>query len=102
MKKLAIILGFFCSLAVAENTASAPINKSTTNHDSQPKLIMVKGTSSNQINHTPPKTHTAHNNKHKSQKHTSKNKVTKSANHKGHPTKKVAQKSKSTKKNKNT
>ena len=106
MKKLALILGLFCSLAIAENTASGPVNKTITNNNSQPKLIMVKGTSSNQNSYTAPtqhvtKKHTSHAKKSKSHEHATNHKATKKTKPSKNSTKRVTYKSKNTKKTSN-
>lgn len=97
MKKLALTLGLFCSFAMAEGTASNPVNTNTTNNNSQPKLIMVKGTSSkNQNSYATPtkqttKKHTSHTKKSKSHETAKKTKHAKTS------TKKVSHKTKTTK-----
>lgn len=106
MKKLALILGLFCSLAMAENTASNPVNKTITNNNSQPKLIMVKGASSNQNSYKAPtqhvsKKHTSHAKKSKSHEHVTSQKETKKTKQTKNSTKKVTHKSKATKKTSN-
>lgn len=106
MKKLALILGLCCSLAMAENTASDPVNKTITNNSSQPKLIMVKGTSSSQNSYAAPtqhvtKKHTSHAKKSKSHEHVTTQKATKKTKHTKTSTKKATHKSKATKKTSN-
>ena len=87
MKKLILALSFCCSIALAENTASAPINKSTQNSSNdQPKLIMVKGVTSNQTNYTAPqkqasKAKNSHAKKNGSHKQTKARKSTKNTKH---------------------
>ena len=87
MKKLILALSFCCSIALAENTASAPINKSTQNSSNdQPKLIMVKGVTSNQTNYTAPqkqasKAKNSHAKKNGSHKQTKARKTTKNTKH---------------------
>ncbi len=87
MKKLILALSFCCSIALAENTASAPINKSTQNSSNdQPKLIMVKGVTSNQTNYTAPqkqasKAKNSHAKKNGSHKPTKARKSTKNTKH---------------------
>lgn len=99
MKKLAIILGLLCSFAMAEDNASNPINKTATNTNSQPKLIMVKGTSSNQPSYATStrhaaKKHTSHTAKSKSHAHSTNHKAAKKTKHSKATTKKVTHKSK--------
>ena len=90
MKKLILALSFCCSLALAENTASAPINKSTQNSSNdQPKLIMVKGVTSNQTNYTAPQKQ-ASKAKNSHAKKTSSHKPTKKAKHTKTTAKKTA------------
>jgi len=96
MKKLILALSFCCSIALAENTASAPINKSTQNSSNdQPKLIMVKGVTSNQTNYTAPqkqasKAKNSHAKKNGSHKQTKARKSTKNTKHTKTTTKKTA------------
>lgn len=95
MKKLILALSFCCSLALAENTASAPINKSTQNSSNdQPKLIMVKGVTSNQTNSVPQKqaskAKNSHAKKNGSHKPTKARKSTKNTKHTKTTAKKTA------------
>jgi len=91
MKKLILALSFCCSLALAENTASAPINKSTQNSSNdQPKLIMVKGVTSNQTNYTAPQKQASKAKKTSSHKPTKARKSTKKAKHTKTTAKKTA------------
>lgn len=84
---------------MAEDNASNPINKTTANTKSQPKLIIVKGTSSNQPSHATStrhaaKNHTSHTAKSKSHAHSTDHKAMKKNKHSKTTTKKSVHKSK--------
>lgn len=95
MKKLVLILSFCCSLALAENVASTPIKSTQNSSNDQPKLIMVKGVTSNQTNYTAPqkqasKAKNSHAKKTSSHKPTKARKSTKKAKHTKTTAKKTA------------
>jgi hypothetical protein len=102
MKKLVLILSFCCSLAMAENVASTPIKSTQNSNSDQPKLIMVKGVTSNQTNYTAPQKHatqkqSSHAKKTSSHKQTKARKSTKNTKHTKTTANKTAKKSKATK-----